>query len=95
MKTKSLLFTLILMFICTGASVSLIPDRVQAAVSDHLAFIEVFTYYDYNKPNQTNDDDYGILLCFRTDDIVDKISFLTPAGNSYEFEAEIVETVCR
>ena len=66
MKEKSLLFTLILMFICTGASVSLTPDTVQATISDHVSFIEIFTVYDYNEPNQTNDDEYEFEFCFFT-----------------------------
>jgi hypothetical protein len=91
MKKKSLLLTLMLMFICTGASISLIPDTVQAAITDHLAAIEIWVEYDNGKPNLTGDEDYNIGLCFDADATMVKISFLTPAGNSYEFEAGIVE----
>jgi hypothetical protein len=91
MKKKSLLFTLILMFICTGAYVSLTPQKVQAAINDHLGAIEIWTEYDYNE-SRTEVDDYNIGLCFDADATIEKISFVTPKGNSYEFGAGIVDT---
>ncbi len=92
MKKKSLLFTLILMFICTGVFVNLIPDTVQAAgISDHLAAIEIFNTYNYNAPDTSNDNSYDIELCFDAEATIERISFLTPAGNSYEFDANIYE----
>jgi hypothetical protein len=91
MKKKTLLLILVLMFICTGASVSLIPDTVQAAITDHLAAIEIWIEHDLDNPELTDDDEYTVGLCFDADNTIEKISFLTPAGNSYEFDGEYVD----
>jgi hypothetical protein len=65
---------------------------VRSDIREHLAAIEIWMEYDYASPNQPEDDDYHFGICFDADATVEKISFLTPAGNSYEFGAEIVDT---
>jgi hypothetical protein len=88
MDKKSLLFTLIFMFICTGASVSLIPSTVQAAITDHVFDVEIDRGYAYQYPG-TSDDEYAFDLCLWTDDTVNKVAFLTPQDEDWAFEAEL------
>jgi hypothetical protein len=56
-----------------------------------LAAIEIFTEYYYDAPDTINDNEYIIELCFDADDTIERISFLTPAGNTYEFDADVYE----
>ncbi|MDD5135660.1 MAG: hypothetical protein PHP01_09675 [Phycisphaerae bacterium] len=55
-----------------------------AAVGDHVYLFDMWYGVDYTNPLDSNDIDYRLSFEIQTDDTVEMIEFLTPAGNTYQ-----------
>ncbi|MFW6163995.1 MAG: hypothetical protein ACODAJ_14610, partial [Planctomycetota bacterium] len=53
-------------------------------VADHVLGVEIETAWDYDDPADPDDLTYEFEVTVRTDDTVERIEFLTPAGHTYE-----------
>ncbi len=53
-------------------------------ISDHIIMIGIDYGYDYNSPDTSSDDEYDFEIYTQTDDAVEWIEVLTPAGNTIE-----------
>lgn len=60
-------------------------------VSNHVSNIGIATGWDYQSPSSSTDDQYEIIFEITTDNSVERIEFLTPAGQSYEITTTPLE----
>lgn len=58
--------------------------REPAAISNHVFYIEIEQEWDYDEPSDDNDLAYKFEIIIATDNTVNLVEFLTPAGNTFE-----------
>ncbi|MFA5291594.1 MAG: hypothetical protein WC496_01020 [Phycisphaerae bacterium] len=66
------------------AGLFLFAANTLAAVEDHVYLFDMWYEIEYTNPLDDNDINYGFYIEVQTDDTVELIEFLTPAGNTYQ-----------